>query len=104
MIVDITGLHSGAATSYGAARHAHEGAERLRRANLPAGVFGDFAAADGYHDAVSRAHDRHLHTMRYHQAGLGALGDKAHHAAAAFAEMEEQNASALRAFRCNWNT
>lgn len=99
MFVDTGLLHSGATESFRAGEHAQGGARHLLRAALPAAMFGDFAAAEVFHDAVSSAHAQHVQTLQAHQEALGALGAKAHQAAAAFTDMDECNASTLRAVR-----
>jgi hypothetical protein len=61
------------------------------------GMFGDFAAADAFHEA----HTHHTTKLRAHQQTLSSVGDKAHTVATAFSEMDERNASKLKAVRCN---
>lgn len=104
MFVDTGLLHAGASDSYRAGEHALAGAGHLSRAPLAAGIFGDFAAAEAFHEAVYSAHAHHVRTLQGHQERLSALADKAHVAAAGFIEMDQNNASALRAVRCNSNT
>ena len=99
MHVNTEGLRSGAGTSYNAADHAYEGAGNLSRAAIASGIFGDFAEADSFYEAVSGAHRRHVSMIESHYDKLGAAGDKAHSAAADFAEMEKRNEARLRAVR-----
>ena len=96
MEVDVGAMRSGANRSYNAARLAVEGAELLSRASVRPGIFGDFAAAESFHGALSDAHSNHIERLRDHEGRLGVLGDKAHTTASEFIEMEERNAQALR--------
>ncbi len=96
MLVNIEMLHSGGDESYRAGEHAHQGAGQLSRAPLAAGMFGDFAAADAFHDAISSAHTQHVNALQTHHATLKDVGDKTHHAAYGFAQTEDTNAKVLR--------
>lgn len=96
MEVDVGAMRSGASRSYNAAWLAAEGADLLSRATARAGIFGDFAAAESLHGALSQAHSNHIERLRDHESRLGILGDKAHTTASWFVEMEERNAEALR--------
>jgi hypothetical protein len=96
MEVHVAGLHSGANTSYEAADHADGAAATLSRTTADSGMFGDFAAAHSFHQALDAAHTRHVELIKNHTANLGTVGDKAHKAAAAFAEMDNNNAEQLR--------
>ena len=99
MHVNTEGLRSGAGTSFNAADHAFAGAGKLSRAAIASGIFGNFAEADSFHEAVSGAHGRHVSMIESHLARLGIVGDKAQNAAAEFAEMEKLNEARLRAVR-----
>jgi len=99
MHVNTEGLRSGAGTSYNAADHAYEGAGTLSRAAVSTGIFGNFPEADSFHEAVSGAHRWHVSLIETHYEKLGTVGDKAHSAAAEFADMEKRNAARLRAVR-----
>jgi Protein of unknown function (DUF2563) len=101
MFVDTEWLHSGANQTHRAARYAQDGADQLSGAPLSSGMFGDFAAADRYHEAISTTHSRHVKTFRAHQETLAALGNNVRAAAAAFTQMDELNAAKLRAGQCN---
>jgi Protein of unknown function (DUF2563) len=96
MFVDTAKLHSGATESYRASEHAQAGANHLSSVSPLAGMFGDFAAADDFHDAVSAAHAHHVKALQHHQQSLNDVGARAHHAAYAFTAMDERNASELR--------
>ncbi|MCV7230235.1 DUF2563 family protein [Mycolicibacterium komossense] len=96
MEVHVAGLHSGANTSYDAADHADGAAATLSRTTPDSGMFGDFAAAHSFHQSLEAAHTRHVELIKKHTANLGTIGDKAHKAAAAFAEMDQDNAEKLK--------
>jgi Protein of unknown function (DUF2563) len=91
MFVDTAQLHSGASESRRASEHAQAGANHLSDAPPVAGMFGSFAAADDFHDAVSAAHAYHNH-----QENLNDVGTKAHRAGYAFTATEDQNMKVLR--------
>ena len=94
-------LHSGGDQSRRAGGHAREGADRLSRGPLLSGMFGQFPAAEEFHEAVGVAHGDHLRTLRTHDEVPTAVGGKAHRAASGFTGMEERNAAKLRAVRCS---
>ncbi|HZS20211.1 MAG TPA: DUF2563 family protein, partial [Pseudonocardiaceae bacterium] len=81
-----------------------DGADHLAAASPAAGMFGDFAAAHEFHQAVSQAHIHHTRKLRAHQQVLSDVGDKARTAATAFTDMEERNTVKLDAVRCNSDT
>ena len=89
-------LHSGAAESHRASEHAEAGASHLSGATPAAGMFGDFAAADDFHDAVSAAHAYHVKALQNHQENLNDVGAKAHRAGYAFSATDDHNAKVLR--------
>jgi hypothetical protein len=63
------------------------------------GMFGDFAAAASFHEAVTSAQAHHVKTLQAHQETLTTVGTSAHTAATGFTDMEERNAAKLRAVR-----
>lgn len=95
MFVDFDGLRGGANTSYTAADHAYEGAGRLSRASVGNSIFGDFAEARSFQQAVSNAQSRHATLAEEQYTCLGAVGDKAHVATNGFADMEKKNTAKL---------
>ncbi len=99
VFVDPALLHSGAKESHRAGEQAQGGADQLARGPLGSGMFGDFAAADAFHEAVSAAHAQHVKTLQAHQEVLTSVGSKAHYAAREFTAMDERNAAQLRAVR-----
>ncbi len=96
MEVDVGAMRSGANRSYNAAWLAAEGADLLSRASVRAGSFGEFAAAESFHGALSQSHSNHIERLCDYESQLGILGDKAHTTATGFVDMEERNAEALR--------
>jgi Protein of unknown function (DUF2563) len=104
LFVDPAMLNSGADSSRQAADHAGDGAVTLSSASVGSNIFGAFPAADAFAGAVSAAHADHVKILQSHQESLGNLGGNADTVAAAFTEMEQNNASALRAIRCNYAT
>ncbi|NTY61216.1 DUF2563 family protein [Mycolicibacterium sphagni] len=96
MQVDVGEMRSGANRSYNAASFAMEGADQLNRVSVGASIFGDFAAAESFHGALTEAHSNHIQRLREHESHLGVLGDKGHKTASVFVDMEERNAEALR--------
>jgi hypothetical protein len=101
MFVDTGLLHSGATESHRAGRHAQDAADHLSRGPLLAGMFGDFAAAEAFHDAVSVTHAKHVKGLQAHHETLTAIGGQAQRAAVEFTDMEEHNAAKLRTLRCS---
>ena len=104
MFIDTESLHSGADESHRAGGFAQDGAKRLCRGPLMVGMFGDFAAAEDFHEAVSSAHAEHVRNLRAHQEVLTSVGSKARLAASGFTEMDRRNADELRSVRCNFGT
>jgi hypothetical protein len=96
MFVDTAKLHAGAADSHRASEHAQAGANHLSSAPPVAGMFGDFAAADDFHEAVSAAHAYHVNALQNHQESLNGVGAKVHRAGYAFSAMEDHNTKVLR--------
>lgn len=97
-------LHSGGTESHRAGDHAQEGADHLSRGPVTTGMFGGFAAAETFHDAVHAAHAQHVKNLQAHQEVLGAVGSKAHLAATRFSDMDARNAATMRSVRCGSDT
>lgn len=96
MFVDTGLLRMGGNESHRAGEHAQEGAGQLARAPLAAGMFGDFAAADDFHEAISSAHAQHVNALQSHHETLNDVGAKTHRAAYEFDAMEDHNTKVLR--------
>jgi hypothetical protein len=104
MFVDPELLNSGANEAHRASAHAQEGSGHLTRVPLLPGLFGDFAAAEAFHDAVRFTHLQHVRGLHAHQEALTVVGAKAEHAAAEFTAVDGNNAAKLLAAQCNSNT
>ncbi|MEE3751837.1 DUF2563 family protein [Mycobacterium intracellulare] len=104
MFVNTEQLHSGGNQSHRAGGHAQEGADHLAGGTLASGMFGDFEAADSFHNAVTAAHGQHVKNLQGHSETLTSVGTKAHHAANGFTNMDQHNAAELRAVRCSSST
>ncbi len=96
MNVNLDEMRIGADWSYSAADLAEDAFDQLSRGRFMGGIFGEFDTAEAFHAVAAAIHSNHLQRLRDHQNGLGALGDRAHRTATAFAEMEDRNAAALR--------
>jgi len=99
MFVDTELLHSGGNQSHRAGGHAQEGADHLAEGTVASGMFGDFTAADTFHNAVTAAHGQHVKNLRGHGETLTGVGTKAHHAANGFTNMDRHNAAEMQALR-----
>lgn len=99
MFVNTEQLHSGGNQSHRAGGHAQEGADHLAGGTLESGMFGDFEAANSFHNAVTTAHGQHVKNLQGHSETLTSVGTKAHHAANGFTNMDQHNAEELKAVR-----
>lgn len=99
MFVDPELLHSGAKESHRAGGQARDGADQLGQGSLGWGMFGDFAAAEAFYEAVSSAHAWHVKTLQAHQEVLTTVGTKAHYVAREFTAMDGRNAAEMRSVR-----
>lgn len=97
MFVDTDLLHSGGNESHRAGGYAQDGADQLARGPLSSGMFGDFAAADAFHEAAATAHTQHVQSLQGHRQTLTDVGAKAHYAAKGFTSMDQHNAGEMRA-------
>jgi hypothetical protein len=95
MFVDTDLLRMGAGFSDSAGEIASRGAQQLGSSQISAGIFGDFAEAEQFHNALSRAHDTHTQTMQGHQESLTRLASKATAAATIFAGTDQNTADSL---------
>lgn len=99
LFVDTGLLHTGGNQSHRAGGHAHDAADRLSRGPLMSGMFGDFSAAEEFHEAASVAHAKHVKSLQAHGETLTDVSGKAYKAAAGFTDMEARNAAQVRAVR-----
>jgi hypothetical protein len=73
------------------------GAARLAGKAPQAGIFGDFAEAQAFHQSVADAHKRHVDQLNGHHESLTAIGEKSHAAAATFTSTDESQKSIIAA-------
>ena len=97
MEVDPAHLHAGADRCVDAADTALAGAGRLEGTTPAAGIFGDFAAAHDFHEALSAAHSAHVDLLQGHHRALTDVGDKSRSAANDFIAQDALSADSLRA-------
>ncbi len=97
MHVDTDNMRLGAQASCQASEFAKDAVAELDRVGVQGGIFDSFAAARTFHIAVHDSHSNHIDSLRSTHAALGSLADRTRQTASAFDEMEERNASALRA-------
>jgi hypothetical protein len=96
-------VHSRGTESHRAGDHAREGADHLSRGPVMAGMFGGFAAAEAFHDAVYSTRTRHVKSLQAHQEA-SAIDSKAPLAATRFSDMDVRNAATMPAVRCDSDT
>ena len=101
MFVDAALLRSGGRSSHRAGVHAQQAADHLSSGSLPPQMFGDFAAAEAFHDATVSVQGRHVQALLGHAVTLAGIGSNAHLAAAAFTDTDESNATSVRVVRCD---
>ena len=95
MKVDTNQLRTGATRCADAAGMALSGAERLAGKSPQTGIFGDFAEAQGFHQAVVDAHKSHVDQLHGHHRSLTRIGDNGHAAAATFSSTDESEGSSI---------
>jgi hypothetical protein len=100
VFVDMVMLHSGATDSSRAGEHAQTGNNQLARAPLPAGMFGDFEAAQTFLETVTAAHAHHVRTLESHREFFNGIGRSARSAANEFTAMEVHNTTVMREAEC----
>jgi|SRR5436190_23873212 hypothetical protein len=93
--VDTGLLRFGCDSSGFAGAAARKAANRLTEASLPKGIFGDFAAAEAFHSAVSTARDGHVQRSQDHDARLTDISSKGHIGARAVADTDAGAAEAI---------
>ena len=86
----------GAAFSDSAGTIAQRGGETLTSAPIPAGVFGDFAEADSFHQVLSQAQATHASNMNAYQAVFAWLAEKTVAAATIFTTEDGQSAGSIQ--------
>lgn len=93
--VDTALLRSGSDSSGYAGAAARKAASRLTEASLPQGIFGEFAAAESFHGAVSTARDSHVQRSQDHEARLTDISSKGHIGARVLADTDHREAEAI---------
>jgi hypothetical protein len=96
MTVDTHLLTAGAARCGDAAGMAVAGAKKLADKLPSAGIFGDFAEAYAFHDAVAAAHQGHVEQLLEHHRVLTTVGENCHTAANTFTATDTAGADSLR--------
>jgi Protein of unknown function (DUF2563) len=104
MFVDSAMLRSGGSEAQRAGEHTQQAAEHLSTGSLPPQMFGDFAAAEALHEATGSTQAHHLRVMLGNGETLAAVGHNAHLAATEFTGIDENNATSVRAVRCDCAT
>lgn len=97
MEVDTTHLHAGAERCSDAAQTALTAAGKLAAKQPTAGMFGDFAEAHAFHEAVSAAHQDHIEQLNGHHRALTDIGDKSRTGADTFTARDASSADSLQA-------
>jgi hypothetical protein len=97
MFVDVDLLRMGAQFSTSAGHIARNGASVFASAAWSPGVFGDFEAAQQFHQQVAQIHADHYVGMKRHSANLDALAEKVEFAASAFVSTDGETASGIEA-------
>lgn len=97
MFVDTDLLRMGADFSRSAGTIAKRGAAEFGSTQLGAGIFGDFEAAHGFHQALASAHQVYSSTMSNHHTELESLAEKTNSAASIFLVQDEQSAEDVAA-------
>ncbi len=104
MEVDIAHLHAGADRCGDAARMAQAAADKLAGKQPTAGMFGDFAEAHEFHQAIVAAHQGHIELLNGHHRGLADISDKSRSAAHEFTAGDASAADSLRAGEAGFGT
>ncbi|WP_214091734.1 DUF2563 family protein [Mycolicibacter acidiphilus] len=104
MEVDTAHLQAGAGRCGDAAQTASTAAGNLAGKKPAAGIFGDFAEAHAFHQAVSAAHQGHVEQLQSHHHTLTDIGDKSLSGAQAFTARDTASADSLRAAETGFGT
>lgn len=104
MEVDTAHLHAGADRCSDAAQTASAAAGKLAGKEPAAGMFGDFAEAHEFHEAVSAAHQDHIEQLYGHHRALTDISDESHSAAHEFTARDASTADSLRAVETGFDT
>ena len=88
-------LSSGGDVARGAGEHLRGGAADLSAASIGSTIFGDFAAAQSFHQQLSAHRNHQVSRMHDHHQTLTDVGQKAKTASGWFSRTEEANRSAV---------
>jgi hypothetical protein len=97
MEVDSRHLHAGADRCADAASAAQAAAGKLAAMEPMVGMFGDFAEAHAFHEAITTAHQGHIEQLRAHHRALTDISDKSRSGADEFTAQDASAADSLRA-------
>ena len=97
MEVNPAHLHAGADRCVDAADTALAGAGKLEGKRPAAGIFGDFAAAHDFHEALSTSHSAHVEQLQDHHRSLTDVSTKSRSAANEFIARDASSADSVRA-------
>jgi Protein of unknown function (DUF2563) len=97
MEVDPTHLQAGADRCSDAAGTALAAAGKLAEKKPTAGMFGDFAEARAFHEAISATHQDHVEQLHGHHRVLTDISDKSRSGADEFTGRDTSAADSLRA-------
>lgn len=78
-----------------AADSAREAAEQLAGADVPSGMFGDFAEAQQFHGTLSTTHQRHQTQLQGHHTTLSGVSVQAVRAAQVFTATDDSAADGI---------
>jgi hypothetical protein len=104
MEVDPTHLYAGADRCVDAAGTALAAAGKLAAEKSTAGLFGDFAEAHAFHEAVSAAHHDHVERLHGQHRALTDISDKGRWAADEFTARDVSSADSLRVAEAGFGT
>ncbi|MEN4472859.1 DUF2563 family protein [Mycolicibacterium cosmeticum] len=99
MFVDTELLRMGADFAYSAATIIQRGATQFSSVSSRSGMFGEFDAAHGFHEALDATQNRCVTSMNNHFAELTALADKVNVAATTFAVRDDHLAADVETAR-----
>lgn len=104
MEVDTAHLHAGADRCSDAAQTALAAAGKLAGKVPTVGMFGDFAEAHEFHEALSAAHQGHIEQLHGHHRALTEISDKSRSAAHEFTARDASAADSLQAAEAGFDT
>jgi hypothetical protein len=88
-------LSSGGDVARGAGERVRDGAADLSAASIGSTIFGDFPAAQSFHQRLSAHRDNQVSRMDHNHRRLTDVGQKAKTASNRFSQTEDRNRSTL---------